>query len=399
MDTYQSDRTMITRERASPLPHAAEAKPTIRVMHVIASLDVGGAETMLTNLVCARPPALDQCVVSLVPGGALEQRIAAAGVPLYTLGMHRGRPGVGGPLRLARLIHRLRPDVLQSWMYHADLVGALALTLSGRRRAVRHVWGLRCSDMESPDYGRMFRAVRAAWMALVPRADLLVANSESGLRFHLEQGMKPARTLVIPNGIDTQRYRPNPEARIRLRAGLGLAPERPVVALVARVDPMKDHAGFLAAMRRLRGVSALLIGRGTEAINAPADVLRLGERQDIPELLSAADLIVNSSAYGEGFSNAIAEGMATGLPAVATDVGDARLIIGDTGAICPPRDPAALAGAMRRLLDEDAGSHRKRAELARRRIVEHFSLEICAGRFVEAYRSLSSALSAAGTGF
>lgn len=380
---------MITRERASSLSHAAEAGPTIRVMHVIASLEIGGAETMLTNLVCARPAALDQCVVSLVAGGALERRIADAGVPLFALGMRRGRPGLGGLLRLARLIRRQRPDVLQSWMYHADLAGMLALSLSGRRHAVRHVWSLRCSDMESPDYGAMFRVVRAAWMRLVPRADLLVANSEAGLRFHLAHGMRPARTLVIPNGIDTARFRPNAEARARVRAALGLPAERPVVTLIARVDPMKDHAGFLAAIGCLPGVSALLVGRGTESLPAPKEVLRLGERRDIPDLLAAADLVVSSSAYGEGFSNALAEGMAAGLPAVATDVGDARIIIGNTGALCPPRDPAALAAAIGRLLDEDPEQRRRRAEAARRRIVENYSLEACIAAFVCAYQDLA----------
>jgi glycosyltransferase involved in cell wall biosynthesis len=161
-----------------------------------------------------------------------------------------------------------------------------------------------------------------------------------------------------------------------------------MVALVARVDPMKDHAGFLAAMRRLPGVSALLIGRGTDRLEAPPEILRLGERQDVPDLLSAADLIINSSAYGEGFSNALAEGMAAALPAVATDVGDARQILGDTGALCAPRDPAALADAIGRLLDEEPEQHRVRAADARRRIAQLFSLEACVGRFVGAYREL-----------
>ena len=366
----------------------------IRVMHVIAGLEIGGAETMLANLVCARPPALEQSVVTLIPGGALEPRVSGAGAPMFALGMRRGRPSAGGLWRLVRLIRRERPDVLQSWMYHADLAGTLALGLSGCRGQVRHAWNLRCSDMESRDYGLAFRAVRAAWSALVPRADLLIANSAAGLQYHVDHGMKAARTLLVPNGIDTARFRPDPDARARVRAALGLAPQRRLVAVVARVDPMKDHAGFLSALDALPGVAALLVGRGTEALPAPADVLRLGERQDIPDLLAAADLIVNSSAYGEGFSNALAEGMAAALPAVATDVGDAKLILGDTGAICRPRDPRGLAEAMRRLLNEDAEQHRRRAAAARQRIVEHFSLEACVARFVETYRELTRARAA-----
>jgi glycosyltransferase involved in cell wall biosynthesis len=355
---------------------------------VIAGLDVGGAETMLAGLVGARPPALEQTVISLIPGGALEARIAAAGVPVATLGMRRGRPSIGGFLRLVRLIRAQRPDVLQSWMYHADLASTLALSVGFRRGTVRHAWNLRCSDMDSAQYGRLFRAVRAAWMALAPRADLLIANSASGLDFHRRQGMRGAKTLVIPNGIDTARFRPDAEARARLRKALGIAPERQLVALVARVDPMKDHAGFLAALQDLPEVSALLIGRGTEALDAAPGIVRLGERPDVPDLLAAADLVVNSSAYGEGFSNALAEGMAAGLPAAATDVGDARQILGDTGVLCPPRDPAALARAIRQLLGEDHALQHRRAVAARQRIVEHFSLEACVARFAAAYREM-----------
>jgi glycosyltransferase involved in cell wall biosynthesis len=364
------------------------SRDRIRVLHVIAGLETGGAETMLAALVAAKPPGLVQSVVSMVPGGAQAARIAAAGVPLQTLAMRRGRPDPMALLRLARLIRTAEPHVVQSWMYHADIAATLALALGGLRGRTRLAWNLRCSDMAGRQYGAMFRVVRRLWVMLAPRADLVLANSQAGLDYHVRLGLRARATRVIPNGIDTGRFRPDGEARDRVRRQFGLPADARVAVHVARVDPMKDHATMLAAIERVPGASLLLIGRGTEALARPPRVLGLGERDDVPALLAAGDLVVSSSAYGEGFSNALAEGMAAGLAAVATDVGDARLILGDTGRVVPPRNPAALGEAIAALLDEAPEACRTRAAAARARIVERFAIARCVAGFVEIYREL-----------
>jgi glycosyltransferase involved in cell wall biosynthesis len=362
----------------------------IRVLHVIAGLETGGAETMLATLATQRPPGLDQSVVAMIPGGAQAERIAAAGIPLHDLGMRRGRPTLGGLLRLARLIRATEPDIVQGWMYHADLAAMLALALSGRRRRTRLAWNLRCSDMAGERHGASFRAVRGLWLRLAGRADLVLANSQAGLDYHRRLGLaKTAATRLLPNGIDTDRFRPDPEARRLTRAALGIAPDRPIVINVARVDPMKDHPGLLAAMGTLPEAVLLLVGKGTDALSAPPRVLGLGERRDVPALLAAADLVVCGSAYGEGFSNALAEGMAAGLPAVATDVGDARLILGGTGGLCPPSSPPALAAAIANLLREPADAHAARGAAARRWILDRYAIGRCVERYSEVYQELT----------
>jgi len=374
----------------------------IRVLHVIAGLETGGAETMLATLATRRPPGLAQSVATLIPGGAQAERIAAAGIPLTSLGMRRSRPTLGGLMRLARLIRATAPDIVQGWMYHADLAATLALHLSGRRRATRLAWNLRCSDMAGRDYGLQFRLVRRLWLCLAPRADLVLANSQAGLDYHRGLGLQARRSVLIPNGIDVDRFRPDPAARARVRQELGIDPAQRVIVHVARVDPMKDHATLLAAAGDLAGglaggpaqATLLLVGRGTEALSASPGVRGLGvrglgERRDVPDLLAAADLIVSSSAYGEGFSNALAEGMAAGLPAVATDAGDARAILGDTGIVCPIRDPQALAGAIGALLAEAPEAFAARGRAARARIVDQFSLDRCVERFTALYREIA----------
>lgn len=365
----------------------AEGRPS--VMHVITGLDAGGAETQLAQLLIAmRHRGAGHSVVALMPGGPVRARLEAEDVAVRDLGMTESRPTLAGLCRLARLIRAERPAIVQSWLYHADLAALVALALSGRRRATRLVWGIRCSDLDLARYSRRLRFSVRAGALLSARPDAVVVNSAAGRAAHERLGYRPRRFALIENGIDTSRFKPDPQRRAKTRVMLGVGPDEPLIVHLARVDPMKDHATLFAALDRLPGVRALLLGAGTESLPAHPGVIALGRRADVPELLAAGDLIVLPSAFGEGFSNALAEGMACGLPAVASDVGDARRIVGDTGAIVPPRDTPALAAAIRRLLDEPAAARAARGAAARRRIESEFSLS----RFIDAQEALYASL-------
>lgn len=347
----------------------------MKVLHVITGLDTGGAETQLAALVTTqRPHRPDQRVVSLLPPGVVGDGLMAAGVPVDSLRMDRRGIDLRGIGRLIGIIHTFRPDAIQTWMYNADLIATLALLLSGGRRGTRLFWGVRCSDMDTRHYGARLRTVIRLCARLSPLADAIVANSEAGRRVHQDLGYRPRRFLVIANGIDCARFCPDPLHRAAVRAELGIAAETPLLAHVARVDPMKDHDTLFAALDRLPGVAVMCVGSGTEALPDQPGLLKLGRRSDLPRLYAAADLVISSSAFGEGFSNALAEGMAAGLPAVATDVGDARRIIGDAGRVVPPRDPDALAAAVRDLLSRPAEARVALAVAARARIAGAFSL-------------------------
>lgn len=359
----------------------------MKVMHVITTLETGGAEAMLASLVLSkRPEAPVTHVVSLVPGGEIFDRLRSAGVPVTELGCTLGRPAVRPILRLARLMKTERPDVIQSWMYHADFTATLALLLSGQRRTTRFFWGVRCSDMDLRRYRWPLRlAVRLnAKLSRVP--DGIIANSYAGRAYHDRLGYKPRRFDVIPNGIDLTVFHSDESARAAVRAELGIDAAAPLVALIARVDPMKDHACFLQALSHLPTVQALLVGKGTEGLAPRPGVHRLGVRSDVSKLLAAADLVVSSSAYGEGFPNSVAEGMACGVPAVVTDVGDAARIVGDTGLVVPRKDPVALASAMKTLLGEPVEQKGRRARRARERVEHHYSLAAA----VEAFGAIHS---------
>jgi glycosyltransferase involved in cell wall biosynthesis len=368
----------------------------LTVMHVSTSLEVGGAERMLARLA----PALDQrrwrtVVVSLKSLAAYGGGLRAAGVEVVTLEMQHGF--AAGVRALWRLTRELRPDLIQGWMYHGSLMATLARQAHPRAALA---WNIRGSDLDWRTTSLATRAVFGA-LALCSRApELILANSRAGVDFHRANGYasQPERWRIIPNGFDLDRLRPDPRARAEVRAELGIPDGLPLLGMLARWHAMKDHATLLDAIARVpRPLRLLLAGTGTDGEAARAEVARrglgdrvllLGERSDAARLMAALDLHVLSSAYGEGFPNAIGEAMACGVPCVATDCGDARAILGDCGGIVPRRNPAALAAAITEMLALSPAVLARLAERSRRRIEERWSLPAIVARYEATWREL-----------
>ncbi|MEW6451040.1 MAG: glycosyltransferase [Pseudomonadota bacterium] len=352
------------------------------VIHIIPTLRVGGAENMLATLVtAARSEPIAPLVINLGNGGELSDVIRKAGVPLYELGMQRASDLPFTLMRLTRLIRKLKPAAIQSWLYYADLIALWALQLSGRRPLTRLYWGVRCSDMDQSRYGTLLRWSIATCARLSNGPDAVVANSFAGRTIHRKIGYHPRAFPIIPNGIDTERFRPDDNARASMRRELGIEDRTPIVLHVARVDPMKDHDSLVAVAAAMPEVRFVLVGHRTQALAVPGNVTALGVRRDTPALYAAADFLLTTSAFGEGFPTVIGEAMASGVPVVATDVGDARCIVDETGLIVPPRNPVAIASALRTLLAETATLHRARADACRTRIENHYSLSRAVAAF------------------
>ncbi|MDE3050252.1 MAG: glycosyltransferase [Nitrospirota bacterium] len=371
----------------------------IRIVHVISSLDTGGAEVMLAKLVGAMDRSrFSNTVISLTDRGQLGRQIESFGVAVHLLGMKRGRPDIFALPRLIRLFNSLNPTIVQSWLYHADLLSTLAVKFSSSRILV---WNVRCSDMDLNRYRPLTRWVQRvlAWWSVTPAA--VVVNSEAGKQQHERLGYRPRRWDVIPNGFDTQRFRPDTSLRLPLRQEWKVPQDAVIVALVARVDPMKDHPTFLAAAQEVararHDVYFLLVGKDTQAL-APAvaakgltdQVRLLGYRSDIECLLPGVDVACLSSAFGEGFPNVLGEAMACGIPCVSTDVGDARSIVADTGLVVPARDPASLAHAIIDLIDRGPSAREHLGRAARTRIETKYSLARIVDRYTALYSDLSS---------
>lgn len=352
-----------------------------RVLHVITGLGLGGAERMLAKLLARMDRArFPTAVVSLTDMGALGPEIAASGVPVQTLGMRRGVPDPRALLRLRRAVRAFRPDVLQSWLYHADLMSSFA----GARRLA---WNLRCSDMDFGRYGWSTRQTVRLLARLSRRPDAVLSNSEAGRKLHQSLGYRPRRWEVVPNGFDLERFRADPAARHRLRSMLGLADDTFVIGLVARFDPQKDHATAFAALEQVPDAHLVCLGRDVPQAGPRVHVL--GERNDIETLMPGFDLATLTSAFGEGFPNVLAEAMACQVPCVATDVGDAAAILGETGFVVPRRDPTALAVGWGEMIALGSKGRAQLGEAARARVAAHWSIEAVARRYEAIYVSLA----------
>jgi glycosyltransferase involved in cell wall biosynthesis len=377
----------------------------LKIVHLISSLNIGGAEMALHWLLSRMDKQRFQnTVVCLLEIGPVGKHIQASGVPVYALGMRRGQPSLRGFWRLVRVLRRERPHILQTWLYHADLLGLVAATLL---RVPSTVWNLRASNMDMSHYHYLSRWTVRLCALLSGWPEAVIVNSEAGRTFHAQHGYHPQRWTLIPNGIDTQHFRPDTSARLAVRCELGLAPDTLLIGLIARFDPMKDHATFLRAAGHLASVDAqaqfVLAGEGVTGDNPELSALitqaqlngrmhLLGPRSDIPRLTAALD-IASLSSVSEGFPNVIGEAMACGVPCVVTDVGDAARIVGETGIVVPLRNPLALMEGWQQLIRVGAVGRKHLGCVARQRIQQNYSLEQIVQQYETFYRSLALGIS------
>jgi glycosyltransferase involved in cell wall biosynthesis len=364
---------------------------------LITGLETGGAEGMLARLATGSDrERFRQVVVSMTGLGTLGRAIAEGGIPLRNLGIRRNVPDPIGLLRLRRVLREFRPDILQTWLYHADLLGLAAWRLGW---APRLVWNVRSTETVG---SAVVRRLLARWSGL---PDAVIVNSLEGRRFHEALGYRPRRWVHIPNGFEASMLKPDAEAGKRQREALGIGDDAFVILLPARYHPMKDHATFLSAaalFARIRPEARFVMaGSGIESGNrALTDlisaegigehVLLLGERRDLAAIYPIADVVTLSSAFGEGFPNVLAEAMCCGIPCVATDIGDAAEIVDETGMIVPPRDPAALAAGWEKLAALGPDARRKLGAAARARIVARYDLAAIVVRYEVLYEEIAA---------
>ncbi|NYT62744.1 glycosyltransferase [Alcaligenaceae bacterium] len=366
----------------------------LHVVHIISGLGHGGAETVLHRLLTAPTQQDRHCVISMGGADVFGPRLRAAGIAVYTLEMKTPKGGLTGLWRMYRLLRQLKPDVVQTWMYHADLIGGLAARLAGVKALA---WGIRNSGADLHKSSRTARVL--SWVcARTSRwlPGVIVSCAENAAQRHQQWGYRADQMLVIPNGYDLSCWQPDPVARAAVRAEWGWD-EHVLVGSVARWNPLKDHANLLAAFAQSAAHDAalrcVLIGQGMDASNNElmalirghgiADKVKLlGRRDDVPRLMQGLDVHVLSS-RAEGFPNVVAEAMAAEVPCVVTDVGDAALIVGDAGWVVTPQNSTALSGAMDQVVAQrGTDALLQRVRQGRERVGRLFSLEA----MVDAYR-------------
>lgn len=363
----------------------------MRVVHVITGLDDGGAEAVLYRL-CKNDEDYEHVVISLLDRGKYGSLLEEIGIPVYVLNMRIGLSFFLRLNNLRKLIKELKPDVIQTWMYHADLLGGLA----GRLAGVRNItWGVHHTTLVKGRSQRLTILVaklNAFLSGLIPKNIIYCAQKSREVQESI--GFNKNIGFVVSNGYEIQNYKPDMSLRKKFRNSQSIHDEEFLIGHVGRYDPQKDHKNLISALGILKkkGVKfkSVIIGTNLDDDNKilknlqmeydlDSEVRFLGRRDDIPSVMNGINLFVLSSSFGEAFPNVLNEAMACGTPCVTTDVGDAALIVGETGWVVPPKDPQALADAIMLATQENqkdvcrAWLNRKHA--SRERIVENFSIE------------------------
>lgn len=368
-----------------------------KVLHIITGLGHGGAESMLIRLLGELKDKYELKVIVLGSDMTRAEEIRRMGLKVETIQLNTSLPGPFSIFKLIRKIYKFNPDIVQTWMYHADLLGGVAARLAGDYPVI---WSLRQSDFGTRPGLKIKLGLKLSSLLAKFIPKKIISCSQAGANFHIGQGYPEEKITVIPNAYETEKFKFDPQKRTRLRSQLNITDDDFLIGMVARFHPQKGHRTFIRAASLLAGenetVRFLLCGKDIDDSNEKLTgwleeakvrdrFFLLGERDDIVAINCALDLATLSSTYGEGFPNAVAEAMACETPGVVTDIGDSATIVGDTGIVVPAENPGALTEGWRKFIAMPTEERKKRGRQARRRIKENYSMQAVIPRFEKVY--------------
>ncbi len=357
---------------------------------------MGGAETMLYKLLkYTNQKKYEVNVISMLDEGIYGKRIKELGFEVISLNMKQGIPSVRG-FRKAKK-HIKNTDIIQTWMYHADLFGYLMYRFS---KVKKIIWGIRRSNLDSKLNKSTTIMVAKINSRLSKSVDVIVSCSYKAKEVHERFGFSNKNLVVIPNGFELSQFSKETEEKQCANNTINNNENVPHIVHVGRWNILKDHENLLNALKivKQRGFKFHAFLIGTDINRENKDLMKilnqndlnnninlLDRREDIPALMSAADIFVSSS-RDEGFPNVIGEAMACETPCVVTDAGDSAYIVGDTGITVPTKDPISLADGITEMLIKSKDEREHLGSLARKRVVNNFDIIKVSKQFEELYK-------------
>jgi glycosyltransferase involved in cell wall biosynthesis len=374
----------------------------MQILHIITDFDDGGAQAVLYRFITADTENVHH-VISLMSLGWYGKRVTELGVRVEALNMPKGTISLAGLTKLYQLIRQIDPDIIQTWMYHSDLIGSIMAKMAGKNVVI---WGIHNSNLDPTKTSTMTRSIARSCAFLSGKMpEKIISCSQEGVRVHVALGYQQQKMVVVPNGYDVSEFSPSADTRSELRHQWQIAADTTLFGMVARWDPQKDHANLIAALAQLKAQDlaswhCVLVGSNLSEDNQVLVTLLeehdvrdrvslLGIRTDIPAVMNALDLHILPSAYGEAFPNVVAEAMACGTPCVVTAVGDTALIVGDTGWVVPAKNASLLATAMSQAVKEMSEPlvWTVRKSACRGRIKENFNLQIMVDKYNHVWKN------------
>jgi glycosyltransferase involved in cell wall biosynthesis len=365
----------------------------MKLAHIIGGLNVGGAERMLQRLVTehSQRPDISILVISITDVGSIGQAMSEAGVRVKALNINGPVSGAVGFVKLLWLLMRFRPDVVQTWLYWADLIGGIAAKICAVKAIV---WNIRCAQFGDSRWTGYVVRLNARLSHWLPHS--IICCGYTAKHFHEYQGYHSNGMIVLPNGFDLQYFTPPDPS-----ATAGQHGDTVNITAIGRNDPLKDYGNLLAAAKIVVDQCTLarffIYGRGCASdagLQRQIEDFQLRnivecheELSDVRQALRRTDIFVSSS-LSEGFPNVLAEAMAMGVPCVATNAGDASVIVGKAGEIAPIGDSRALADAIVKLAKLPPEKRQELGIAARKHIVENFEIGYVAQLYFDHYQKI-----------
>ncbi|MCK4240970.1 MAG: glycosyltransferase [Candidatus Atribacteria bacterium] len=374
----------------------------MKILFIISGLPTGGAEMMLYKLLLViNRDIFEPVVISLADYGNLGNNIKNLNIPVYKMEMSAGFPNPFKVWRFIKLIRKINPELIQGWMYYGNLAALLARWFLSKR--VSQLWSIRHTPDDLKKEKRLTELVIRLGAKFSSYPDRIIYNSNVSEQKHELLGYNNKNKSIIPNGFNCEQFKPFDNAKSKLRHSLGLKEDTLLIGLVARYHRMKDHVTFLHSagevIKIYPKVHFVLVGSSIDEKNQKLvkqikdlklmkNVHLLGERKEMNEITAGLDIACSSSSWGEGFSNAIGEAMACGVPCVVTDIGDSAWIVGETGIVVKPGDRKAFTDTMITLIKMSSEERLKLGKLARNRIIEYFSINRVVKQYEDIYQNI-----------
>jgi glycosyltransferase involved in cell wall biosynthesis len=371
------------------------------IKHVLISLDTGGAELLLFRLlkIQTKNTHFVHEVISLTDIGSVGYQLESLGIKVHSLKMKNLFDTPKIFFKLWILFIRDKPSIVQTWLYHSDLLGGFAARLAGVKNVI---WGVHSTDIRYGDNLTTFyvRELCAKFSKLIPKSIVFVSNVSR--KIHTDIGYSPINMLTISNGVNVSDFKSTHNFSAQLKTELNWAVDTLIIGIVARFNPDKDIENFIRAAAIVannnQNAKFILVGRQLTLENhelmahinetgASKKFALLGERSDVPLLMSSMDIFCLSSRT-EAFPTVVCEAMASGIPCVVTDVGDTSMLIADTGIVVPKENSTALAGGLLKMLSFDKLTRDELGQKARKRISSEFTMKHCSEKYEALYRSL-----------
>lgn len=373
----------------------------MNITHIITGLNDGGAEAALARL-CIADKDNQFVVISLMGPGKYGTLLNEAGVKVECLNMPAGKATISGIVKLYKLLKKYKPDIVQTWMYHADFIGGVVARLAGVKDIF---WGVHHSNL-TPEHSKkstIYIAKACSCLSyFIPKKIICCANKSAAV--HSEVGYCKSKLHVIYNGYDLELFTMNQQDESQIKTEFRIDTSTVLLGMVSRFHPFKDHENLINALGLVKKSNyifkCILVGGGIsdrnkalvewiESNGLEAEVILVGSRNDIPKIMNGIDIHILSSS-SEAFPNVLSEAMACGTPCVTTDVGDAAHIVGDTGWVAKPQNSQDLASKIVEAINMKAHSKdawEARQLKARERIENNFKIETMVSKYNEIWNS------------